>query len=70
MTTVTQLIEYLQTLPGETVVKVAENVDQGNYASYVSMRDLQLPTEFCRHLSDNLEFYADEETPELELGSR
>lgn len=69
MTTVAEFIAYLQTLPPETVVRVAENVEDG-YASYVTFNDLKLPTEFSPTCSDNLEFYADIITPELELGSR
>ena len=69
MTTVAEFIAYLQTLPPETVVSVAENVENG-YASYVTFNDLKLPTEFRSTNSDNLEFFADERTPELQLGSR
>ena len=69
MTTVADFIAYLQTLPPETVVSVAENVENG-YASYVTFNDLKLPTEFRPTNSDNLEFFADERTPELQLGSR
>lgn len=71
MTTVAEFITYLQTLPPETVVRVAENISDG-YASYVTFNDLKLPTEFSPTCSDNLEFYdcADIITPELELGSR
>ena len=69
MTTVAEFIVYLQTLPAETVVSVAENVDTG-YASYVTFNDLKLPTEFRPTNSDNLEFFTDEKTPELQLGSR
>lgn len=69
MTTVAEFIAYLQTLPTETVVTVAENVDTG-YASYVTFNDLKLPTEFRPTNSDNLEFFTDEKTPELQLGSR
>ena len=69
MTTVAEFIAYLQTLPPETVVSVAENVENG-YASYVTFNDLKLPTEFRLTNSDNLEFFADEKTPELQLGSR
>ena len=69
MTTVAEFIAYLQTLPAETVVTVAENVDTG-YASYVTFNDLKLPTEFRPTNSDNLEFFTDEKTPELQLGSR
>jgi len=71
MTTVAQLIEYLQTLPPETVVTVAENVDCGYSGSYVTFNDLQLPTEFCPTCSDNLDFFtSDEIAPSLQLGSR
>jgi hypothetical protein len=45
------------------------NVENG-YASYVTFNDLKLPTEFRPTNSDNLEFFADEKTPELQLGSR
>lgn len=69
MTTVAEFIAYLQTLPPETVVSVAENVENG-YASYVTFNDLKLPMEFRSTNSDNLEFFADERTPELQLGSR
>jgi hypothetical protein len=69
MTTVAEFIAYLQTLSPETVVSVAENVENG-YASYVTFNDLKLPTEFRPTNSDNLEFFADEKTPELQLGSR
>ena len=69
MTTVAEFIAYLQTLPADTVVTVAENVEDG-YASYVTFNDLKLPTEFRPTNSDNLEFFADERTPELQLGSR
>ena len=64
MTTVAEFITYLQTLPPETVVRVAENIEDG-YASYVTFNGLNLPTN-----SYNLEFFADEKTPELQLGSR
>ena len=69
MTTVAEFITYLQTLPPETIVRVAEEGGNG-YSSYVTFNDLKLPTEFRPTNSDNLEFYADEKTPELELGSR
>lgn len=69
MTTVAEFITYLQTLPPETVVSVAENIENG-YASYVTFNDLKLPTEFRPTNSDNLEFFSDEKTPELQLGSR
>ena len=69
MTTVAEFIAYLETLPANTVVSVAENVENG-YASYVTFNDLKLPTEFRPTNSDNLEFFADEKTPELQLGSR
>lgn len=42
MTTVTELIEYLQTLPAETKVNVAVNIECG-YASYVGFEELELP---------------------------
>ena len=69
MTTVAEFIAYLQTLPPKTVVRVAENIEDG-YASYVTFNDLKLPTEFRSTNSDNLEFFTDEKTPELQLGSR
>ena len=71
MTTVAEFITYLQTLPPETVVKVAENVECG-YSSYVTFNDLQLPTESFQTCSDNLEFFTWEwdNTTELQLGSR
>lgn len=72
MTTVTEFIAYLQTLPPETVVKVAENVDCGYSGSYVTFNDLQLPTKFSPTCSDNLDFFTWEwdNTPEIQLGSR
>jgi hypothetical protein len=72
MTTVAEFIAYLETLPPETVVTVAENVDNGYSGNYVTFKDLQLPTEFSRTCSDNLDFFnwVDKVTPEIQLGSR
>ena len=60
MTTVAQLIDYLQTLSPETTVRVAVAVD-GNYSSYTSWEDLELPTkqesgEYW-DCSDNIDYY-------------
>ena len=61
MTTVAQLIEYLQTLPPETAVGVAVSVD-GSYASYTSSEALELPTRKTDgsfwECSDNMGFYS------------
>lgn len=66
MTTVSQLIEYLQTLPGHTTVVVAVNVD-GNYQSYTARESLELPDEISPDCSDNLDFMGSE-PPVLLLG--
>lgn len=54
MTTVAQLIEFLQTLPQDAAVDVmAEREGQG--ATYVEYEELQIPDEWgC---SDNLDVY-------------
>lgn len=72
MTTVAQLIEYLQTLPPETTVDVAVNVD-GSYASYTSSEALELPnwieTDGYGYwtMSDNID-YCDGDNPQLFFG--
>ena len=42
MTTVAQLIEYLQTLPPETTVQVAAAVE-GMYTAWTTEQDLDIP---------------------------
>ena len=54
MTTVTELIAYLQTLPPETTVEVLEEVSV-EYSTFVSWEPLTLPSEFL-DFSDTLEF--------------
>ena len=54
MTTVTELIAYLQTLPPETTVEVLEE-ESVHYSTFVSWTDLTLPSEFP-DFSDTLEF--------------
>lgn len=55
MTTVAELIAYLQTLPPETTVDVLEEESSG-YSTFVSWTDLTLPTEHSYGSSDTLEF--------------
>lgn len=54
MTTVSELIAYLQTLPPETTVDVLEE-DCTGYSTFVTWTDLTLPSEFP-DFSDTLEF--------------
>lgn len=67
MTTVAQLIEYLQTLPPKTTVEVSVNVD-GNWSSYTVWESLKLPTQNSFNVSDNLEFCSLKNSPTLYLG--
>jgi hypothetical protein len=54
MTTVTELIIYLQTLPPETTVDVLENESYG-YSTLITWTGLKLPTTYP-DFSDTLEF--------------
>lgn len=68
MTTVAQLIQYLQTLPPETTVNVAVNVD-GNWSSYTEWEQLELPDNFSLYKnSDNIEFYSGTENSIVYFG--
>ena len=73
MTTVAELITYLQTLPPETTVDVL-NEDSSGYSSYCTWVDLELPTEeieeFYVQVTDSMEFYSgtDNGVPFLRLG--
>lgn len=72
MTTVAQLIEYLQTLPQDTTVKVAVAVE-GYYGAYTSWEDLDLPRDVAEgftaaDFSDNMDFYGRGNDPWLCLG--
>lgn len=73
MTTVAQLIEYLQTLPPETTVDVAVGVD-GSYASYTATEALELPKwiendgDGYWDFSDNMDFYSGNNAPSILLG--
>lgn len=53
MTTVAQLIEYLQTLPLDAEVEVMSEC-RGSYETYTKFEPLQIPEYGC---SDNLEVY-------------
>lgn len=73
MTTVTELITYLKTLPPETTVEVLSE-DSSGYSSYTYWVDLELPTEeiFGSYQgTDSMEFYSgtDKIGPFLRLGS-
>jgi hypothetical protein len=57
MSTVTELITYLQTLPPETTVDVL-NEDSSGYSSYCHWVDLELPTEHFHESSDSLDFFS------------
>lgn len=72
MTTVAELITYLQTLPPETVVDVLSE-DSSGYSSYCTWVDLELPTENSFSYvqgNDSMEFYSgtDNVGPFLRLG--
>ena len=54
MTTVSELITYLQTLPPETIVEVLEE-ESVEYSTLVTWTDLTLPSEFP-DFSDTLDF--------------
>jgi ABC-type molybdate transport system permease subunit len=71
MTTVTELIAYLQTLPPETTVDVLEEISAG-YSTFVSWADLTLPTEHSYDCSDTLDFSKaiGEYGPTLSFGKR
>lgn len=73
MTTVAQLIECLQTLPPETVVKVAATETCG-YSVYTKFEDLDIPI-VARGVnpfdySDNMDFISklNDDEPRLLLG--
>jgi hypothetical protein len=59
MTTVTELITYLQTLPPEATVDVLSE-DSSGYSSYCSWVDLELPSGSCFTYegTDSMEFYS------------
>lgn len=69
MTTVTEFIAYLQTLPGETTIDVLED-DCSGYGRYVSWIDLDLPED--SYYSESLEFYRGTDTygPSLRIGKK
>ena len=75
MTTVSELITYLQTLPPETTVDVLYE-DSSGYSSYCNWVDLELPTEeieeFYVQVTDSMEFYSgtDKIGPFLRLGGQ
>ena len=54
MTTVAQLIEYLQTLPQDAEVDVLHE-EESNWTTYTEFDSLQIPNE--HGCSDNLEVY-------------
>lgn len=67
MTTVSELITYIQTLPPETIVEVLEE-ESVEYSTLVTWTDLTLPSEF----PDTLDFSkaSGEYGPTLSLGKR
>lgn len=71
MTTVTEFIAYLQTLPGETTITVLEEESSG-YSTYVSWTDLTLPSDPSYRWTDTVDFSAgsDKYGPSLEIGKR
>jgi len=70
MTTVSELITYLQTLPPETTVDVLSE-DSSGYSSYCHWVDLELPTEHSYESSDSMDFFsgAGNVGPFLRLGN-
>lgn len=73
MTTVSELITYLQTLPPETTVDVLSLVeDSSGYSSYCTWVDLELPKGSCFTYqgTDSMEFFSGlgEILPFLRLG--
>jgi hypothetical protein len=71
MTTVSEFIAYLQTLPPETTVEVLEE-DCSGYSNYVFWTDLTLPSDPSYGCADTLYFSAgsDKYGPSLEIGKR
>jgi hypothetical protein len=57
MTTVSELITYLQTLPPETAVHVLTEESSG-YSSYCHWVNLELPTENSYESSNSMEFFS------------
>ena len=59
MTTVAELITYLQTLPPETTVDVISE-DTSGYSSYCHWVDLELPSEssFTYEGTDSMDFFS------------
>jgi hypothetical protein len=70
MTTVAQLIEYLQTLPPETTVEVA-GAEECHYSAWTIREDLDIPVVYFgsnrSDYSNNAEFISGDE-PCLFLG--
>lgn len=72
MTTVAELMRYLETLPPETTVQVAE-AQEGNYTAWTIREDLDLPVVAeglnPADYSSNMEFIdIDSKLPRLFLG--
>lgn len=73
MSTVAELIEYLQRLPLETDVQIAVAVDAG-YSRYSTFEDLQLPkvkedeSDRCFSNNDHIEYYNTDNEPTLWIG--
>lgn len=54
MTTVSEFIKFLETLPPDTIVETVETI-RGNWESYAETVDIEIPDEFG--YSDNIEVF-------------
>jgi len=67
MTTVSEFITYLQTLPPEITVEVLAEESSG-YSSYTYWIDLELPTKNSPKCSESMEYFSSSDIGFIRLG--